>query len=163
MRAYHARHAGFSLVEVTLALGVASFSLLAIFAIVPVSVKINQASTRQTVANAIISQIAEDLLAAARLPPGQVSKQFSLDPNKGIKGNWDPTPQCVFFDYDGRPTGTNQCTAPPSNAPYRVTLTYRQPPVDTTSLADVKVTWPAAQSDVSKVAGSVEMFIAINR
>ena len=153
----------FSLVEVTLAIGVAAFSLLVLFAMLPVSLKTNQASIQQTVANSIISQIAVDLRAAARLPPGQVSKQFSLDPSKGIKGRWDPTPQCVFFDYDGRPTVTNQCTAPPSAALYRVTLTYRQPPVDTTSLADIEVTWPAAQSDPTKVAGSVEMFVAINR
>ena len=115
-------------------------------------------------ANGIISQIAADLRASARLPPGQVSKQFSLDPRKGVKGNWDPTPDCIYFDYDGRTTGTGLCTAAvPSNSIYRVLFTYRQPPVDTTSLADLKVTWPAAQSDPTKVAGSVEMFVAINR
>src|SRR6266480_1778259 len=144
----------FSLVEVTLAIGVAAVSLLVILAMLPVSVKTNQASFDQTVANSIISQIAADLRAAARLPPGQVSKQFSLDPSKGIKGRWDPTPQYVCFDYDGRPTttGCTQSTAP-FNALFRATVTYRQPPVDTTSLADIKVTWPAAQTDFSKVAG----------
>jgi uncharacterized protein (TIGR02598 family) len=158
------KSSAFSLVEVTLALGVAAVSLLIIAAMLPISIKTNQASANQTVANGIISQIADDLRAAARLPPGQVSKQFSLDPSKGIKGRWDPTPQYIYFDYDGRPTNTNpnQSTAP-SDALYRVTLTYRQPPVDTTSLADIKVTWPAAQSDPTKVAGSVEMFVAINR
>ena len=152
----------FSLVEVTLALGVAAFCLLGILALWPVSVKTNQLSSQQTTANSIISQMAADLRAAARLPPGQLSKQFSLDPSKGIKGRWDPTPQYAYFDYDGRQTGVNQITAP-SNALYRATLTYRSPPTDTTSLADIRVTWPAAQSDFTKVAGSVEMFVAINR
>ncbi len=124
------------MVEVTLALGVAAVSLLIIAAMLPISIKTNQ----------------------------QVSKQFSLDPSKGIKGRWDPTPQYIYFDYDTRPTNTNpnQSTAP-SDALYRVTLTYRLPPTDTTSLADIKVSWPAAQSDLTKVAGSVEMFVAINR
>src|SRR5205814_5045635 len=101
----------------------------------PISIKTNQASANQTAANGIISQVAADLRAAARLPPGQVSKQFSLDPNKGIKGRWDPTPQYVCFDYDGRPTAT-LCTdsTAPLNALYRATVRYRQPPVDTTSL-----------------------------
>lgn len=147
-----------------MALGVAVVSLLIIAAMLPIGIKTNQASANQTVANGIISQIVDDLRAAARVPPGQVSKQFSLDPSKGIKGRWDPTPQYIYFDYDGRPTSTNpnQSTAP-SNALYRVTLTYRQPPVDTTSLADIKLSWPAAQADPTKVAGSVEMFVAINR
>lgn len=154
----------FSLVEVALALAVATFSFLIIAALLPISVKTSQTSASQTVANGIISQIADDLRAAARLPPGQVSKQFSLDPTKGIKGRWDPTPQYIYFDYDGRPTGSNpNLSTAPSDAVYRVTLTYRQPPVDTTSLADIKVTWPAAQPDLTKVAGSVEMFVAINR
>src|SRR5436190_23228769 len=132
----------FSLVEVTLAIGVAAFSLLVLFAMLPVSLKTNQASIQQTVANSIISQIAVDLRAAARLPPGQVSKQFSLDPSKGIKGRWDPTPQCVFFDYDGRPTVTNPNQSPaPSDALYRVTLTYPQPPLATPSLADIQLPW----------------------
>src|SRR5207248_9104288 len=43
----------FSLVEVTLALGVAAFSLLFILGLLPISVKINQASSNQTVANGI--------------------------------------------------------------------------------------------------------------
>jgi len=158
------KSSAFSLVEVTLALGVAAVSLLIIAAMLPISIKTNQASANQTVANGIISQIADDLRAAARLPPGQVSKQFSLDPSKGIKGRWDPTPQYIYFDYDGRPTNTNpnQSTAP-SDALYRVTLTYRLPPTDTTSLADIKVSWPAAQSDLTKVAGSVVTVVSINR
>jgi len=162
MKSFRSIPTAFSLIEVTLALGVAAVSLLTIFALLPISVKTNQLSSQQTAANSIISQIAADLRAAARLPPGQVSKQFSLDPSKGINGRWDPTPQYIYFDYDGRPTGVNQSTAP-SNALYRGTVTYRLPPTDTTSLADIKVTWPAAQTDFTKVAGSVEMFVAINR
>ena len=150
----------FSLVEVTLALGVAAFSLIVILGMLPVSLKINQSSIQQTAANGIISQIAADLRAAARLPPGQQSKQFSLNPHNG--GPWDPTPDYIFFTDDGKPTGTNQTTAP-ADAIFRATITYRLPPTDTTSLADIKVSWPAAQPDLTKVAGSVEMFVAINR
>jgi uncharacterized protein (TIGR02598 family) len=160
MRRFDTNRSAFSLVEVTLALGVAAFSLLVILGMLPVSLKTNQSSSRQTTANSIISQVAADLRAAARLPPGQVSKQFSLHPHNG--GPWDPTPDYLYFDYNGQPIGTNQSTAP-SNALYRVTVTYRLPPTDTTSLADIRASWPASQSDLTKVAGSVEMFVAINR
>jgi type II secretory pathway pseudopilin PulG len=155
----------FSLVEVTLALGVAAFSLLVLAAMLPISLKTNQASSNQTVANGIISQVADDLRAAARLPPGQASKQFLVH---GPNWTWDPTPQYIYFNYNAKPNDTNHSATASADAIYRVTIVYRQPPVDTTSLADIKVTWPAApnptvQTDVNKVAGSVEMFVAINR
>ncbi len=67
---------GFSLVEITLAIGVAGFCLIAVIGLLPISAKTNQAAIQQTTANAIISEIAADLNAAARLPPGQVSKQY---------------------------------------------------------------------------------------
>jgi Tfp pilus assembly protein PilV len=87
MKRFDTDPSAFSLVEVTLALGVAAFSLLVILGMLPVSLKTNQSSSQQTTANGIISQVAADLRAAARLPPGQVSKQFSLHPHNG--GPWD--------------------------------------------------------------------------
>jgi len=150
------RITGFSLVELTLALGVAGFCLIAVLGLLPISAKTNQAAIQQTTANAIISEIAADLNAAARLPPGQVSKQYSL------KSRWDPTPDYLYFTNAGDPVGTNQATAP-AGAVFRATITYRLPPTDTTSVADIRVSWPAAQSDQTKVAGSAGMFVAINR
>ena len=46
--------AGFSLVEVVLALGVAAFCLIAVLGMLPVGLKTQQASVGQTKANAII-------------------------------------------------------------------------------------------------------------
>jgi len=154
--------AAFSLVEVTLAIGVAAFCLLAVLGMLPVALKTQQASVQQTTTNEIISQIAEDLRAAARLPPGQVSKQFNL------KGYWATAnePQVLYFTNEGENTGSAY-SAPvspvPTDATFMVTITYRQPPTDTTSLADIVVSWPAAQSDLTKVSGSMETFVAINR
>jgi uncharacterized protein (TIGR02598 family) len=149
--------AGFSLVEVTLALGVAAFCLIAVFGLLAVGLMTQQASVRQTTANAIISQIAADLGAAVRLPPGQQSKQFSLT------GHWaaQATPDQLYFMTDGTfiVGSTNQSTVP-TNAVFGATVTYLKPPTETTSLADIAVTWPA-QAAVSR--GSVETFAAINR
>ena len=55
------KQAAFSLIEVTLAIGVAGFSLLVILGLLTVSLKTHQSSTNQTVANSIISQVAADL------------------------------------------------------------------------------------------------------
>jgi len=57
------------LIEGTLAIGVAAFCLIAVMGLLPVAIKMQQASVQQTKANAIISQISSDLLADVRLPP----------------------------------------------------------------------------------------------
>jgi uncharacterized protein (TIGR02598 family) len=151
----------FSLVEVVLALGVAAFALIAILGTLLAGLKTQQASVRETTANAIISAVVADLGAAVRLPPGQQSKQFSLE------GHWAAaaTPDQLYFINDGTfITGsTNQQTAP-TNAVFRATVTYLQPPTETTSLADITITWPAQVDPTTGVpAGSVETFAAINR
>ena len=65
------RVTAFSLVEVTLALGVAAFCLLLLLGLLPTGLKTQQSSIQQTTANAIISTIWSDLRADMILPPGQ--------------------------------------------------------------------------------------------
>jgi uncharacterized protein (TIGR02598 family) len=157
--------AGFSLVEVTLALGVAAFALIAILGILPVASKTQQASVGQTKANAIISYIVDELRADVRLPPGKASQ---------VQGNWSSLhghwaaaaqPDTLFFTNDGQLISVVQGSAPPApaGAVFRATLTYMKQPTVTTSLAQITVSWPAAQSDSTKVAGSIDMLAAVNR
>jgi hypothetical protein len=154
--------AAFSLVEVTLAMGIAAFCLITVFALLPVTLKTQQAGIQQTTANTICSQIVADLSAAVRLPPGQQSKQFNLH------GHWAEaqTPDVLYFAKDGTfmPGSTNQ-TNPPADSVFRATITYLQPPVETTSLADITVSWPAQVNPLAGgvPAGKVETFAAINR
>lgn len=154
--------AAFSLVEVTLALGIMAFCLITVLALLPVALKTQQAAIQQTTANTIASQIVADLSAALRLPPGQQSKQFNLH------GHWAEaqTPDVLYFAKEGTfvPGSTNAQNVP-EDAVFRATITYLQPPTETTSLADVTVTWPA-QVDPSNggvPVGKVETFAAINR
>ena len=154
--------AAFSLIEVTLALGIAAFCLLTVFALLPVALKTQQASIQQTTANTIASQIVADLSAALRLPPGQQSKQFNL------RGHWAQaqTPDVLYFVKDGTfvPGSTNQTNAP-ATAVFRAIVTYLQPPTETTSLADITVSWPAQVDPLAGGVpnGKVETFAAINR
>jgi uncharacterized protein (TIGR02598 family) len=148
----------FSLVEITLALGVAAFCLLTVFGLVPIALQTQQASVQQTTANAIMNAILGDLRADVRLPPGQASKE-----NKsgfGLHGHWllVSTPDTLYF--------TNQGTlaALDSTATFRAKITYLFPPVASTSVAKIIVSWPAQVDPATSVpAGSVETFFAINR
>src|SRR3981081_1965228 len=53
--------ASFSLVEVTLALGVAAFCLIAIFGLVPTGAKTNQDASQRPTANGILSLVVSNL------------------------------------------------------------------------------------------------------
>jgi uncharacterized protein (TIGR02598 family) len=156
--------ASFSLVEVTLALGVAAFCLIAVLGMLPVGLKTQQASVQQTTANAIISQISADLRADIRLPPGQASKES--EQGFSLHGHWVAvgTPDTLYFTNDGKQTGSVNGSAP-ADAVFRATITYIFPPTDTTSLANITVSWPARVDPATGgvPAGSVQTFIATNR
>jgi type II secretory pathway pseudopilin PulG len=172
--------AAFSLVEVTLALGVAAFCLVVLLGLFPATLKTQQSSIQQTTANQIISQITSVLRADVRLPPGQANKVCPdpPDPNEpcdwgSLHGHWRDVaaPDTLDFTNEGRQTGTisNQSPPPPPppDAVFRATITYRFPPSDTTSLADIRVTWSAKvdpdDPTTGVPAGSVTSLIAVNR
>ncbi|MEJ7609364.1 MAG: hypothetical protein WKF37_24595 [Bryobacteraceae bacterium] len=158
----HDRPSAFSLVEITLALGVTAFCLLAVMGLLPVSFKTQQASVQQTTANGIIAQISADLRADIRLPPGQASKE-----GFGLKDHWKAvgTPDTLYFTNDAAHTGSANQASAPADAAFRATITYISPPTDTTSLANITVSWPAPvnPSTGGVPAGSVQTFIAANR
>ena len=54
---------GFSLVEVTLAIGIAAFCLIAVFGLVPIAVQTNRNATSQTAATNIIASVIADMRA----------------------------------------------------------------------------------------------------
>jgi type II secretory pathway pseudopilin PulG len=166
--------AAFSLVEVTLALGVAAISLIVLLGLLPSGLKTQQSSIQQTTANQIISTIYSDLRADVRLPPGQASKACPdpPDPNQpcewsNLHGHWlaRALPDTIYFTNEAKQTGSIN-GSPPADAVFRATIIYRLPPSDTTSLANIRVTWPArVDPDLPGAvpAGSVTALIAVNR
>jgi uncharacterized protein (TIGR02598 family) len=160
---------GFSLAECALALGVAGFALVAVMGMLPVGLKIQQASVQQTTANEIMAAILNDLRADAVLPPGLASKE--TDSGFGLHGHWLAVdkPSWLFFTNEGSQTGSavNNTTTPPAAPPdavFRAKITYLFPPTATTSVADVVINWPAQVDPTTGLpAGLVETYIAVNR
>lgn len=161
--------AAFSLVELVLAIGVAAFALLAILAMLPVSLRTQQSSIQQTTANEIMNTIFGDLRADVRLPPGQQNKSQEGQMGLGLHGHWAAvaTPDTLFFDDAGKQIGTaSSQTDPPApvGAVFRAKITYLFPPNASTSIAKIIISWPAQVILTTGVpAGSVETFIAVNR
>src|SRR5437868_4282080 len=114
------RFPGFSLVEITLALGVASFCLLGIFALFPTSLRTNQITIQQTADTSLARAIAADL----QVTP----KSLSNSPRYGITipatGSATHT---IFLQEDGTAGAQDQDAVASQNPKYRATITFAAP------------------------------------
>src|SRR5437667_3168055 len=135
----------FSLVEVTLALGIAAFCLIAVFGLMPIGVQTNRNATSQTAAANIMAAVVADLRGTPKA--NTISAQF------GITFGTNPSP--LYFDGSGQFT-----TSLGANSRYQLNVTW----YGTTGLryADVKATWPAAAT-LANASGSVETLTAFDR
>ena len=138
--------AAFSLVEVTVALGVAAFCLIAVFGLMPVGVQTNRNATSQTAATNIVAAVVADLRATPIT--NATSSQF------GITFGTNPPP--LYFDGAGQ---FSSSLGP--NSRYQFNLTWNSAPSGS-RYAGLKVTWPAAAA-LEDASGSVEMFAAFDR
>jgi uncharacterized protein (TIGR02598 family) len=141
------RASAFSLVEVTLALGVAAFALVAVLGLLPAGIQTNQASIQQTTANAILSQVITDMRSAPRFPPGLgvATKQFTHPfPNAPSQKNTVP----LYFHNDGSPSGpASDATTADADTTFYATVTFLSGTGGrAATLYDVKVAWPYAAS-----------------
>ena len=157
----------FSLVEVTLALGIAAFCLIAVFGLMPVGVQTNRNATSQTAATAILSGVVLDMRTAAIGTPGS--------PHSSLYNIVIPVPgstsvlQTRYFDGEGRcstdvagsirPDGSSW--APPIVTRYQLNVSFPSSATGVT-YADIKVTWPAAAVPVN-ASGSTETLAAFDR
>ena len=100
--------AAFSLVEVTLALGIAAFCLIAVFGLVPVAVLTNRNATSQTAATNIMTAVVADLRATPAT--NTTSSQFGITFG---------TPETLYFDGSGQFT-----TSLSTNSRYQLNITW---------------------------------------
>ena len=138
--------AAFSLVEVTLALGIAGFCLIAVFGLMPVGVQTNRNATSQTAATNLMAAVVSDLRATPTTT--NTSSQF------GITFGTNKT---LYFDGTGQFT-----TSLSTNSRYQLNVTWLTSGWSALRYADVKVTWPAAAT-AANASGSTEMFAAFDR
>jgi uncharacterized protein (TIGR02598 family) len=144
MRSHNYKKSAFSLVEVTLALGVAAFCLIALFGLIPVSMQTNRNATNQTAATNIIASVVADLRATPTA--NSTSAQF------GITFGTNST---LYFDGAGQAS-----TLPTTNSRYQLNVTWAGS--SALRYADLKITWPATVTPAN-ANGSTEMFAAFDR
>ena len=165
MKLERRRPSGFSLVEVTLALGVAAFCLVTIFALLSTSFRTNQITIQQTADTTLAGAIAADLQATPKTASD--SPRYGITfPATGIASH------TIFLREDGTAAGAQDSDADPSQNPrYRATITFNAPANTSQKTATgirIRLTWPAladksAAATPTNYAGAYEVFTAVNR
>ena len=145
------RDPAFSLIDVTLSLGIAAFCLIAVFGLIPVGVQTNRNATSQTAAINIMAAVVADLRATPKT--NTTSTQFGITFG---------TPTTLYFDGSGQ-----FATSRGIDSRHQLNVTW-----NTSNLtgscspalpcADLKVTWPAAATPAD-ASGSAETFAAFDR
>jgi uncharacterized protein (TIGR02598 family) len=163
--------AAFTLIEVTLALGVASFCLLTVFGLVPVGLNSNQNATQQLGASGIATALSADLRGTPVL--NGTTSRFQI-PIPVVSGTAQHT---VFFAQNGSPVGGVDPASAPSQARYRATVNIQaedtalppQGPSPRNKIFKVwvQITWPALADPSPKItpvnfSGSLDSLIALN-
>src|SRR6266496_2277169 len=141
--------AAFSLVEVTLAIGIAAFCLITVIGLIPVGVQVNRNATSQTSATNIMAAVVADLRSTSKTNFGSARFGITIPSNHTSGADstcqrcaqcWNNQTQTKYLDDAGTLVASTA-------ARYRVTLTLVQNPSATTATGalfyDIRTTWPA--------------------
>ena len=146
-----ARPPGFSLVEVTLALGIAAFALIAIFGLMPVGMRANQSASEQTIA----SQIASVIIADLRTANGSSTPLYGINTATG---------GTLYFaeSRTAGNTGFSFSITPGAQDRYRATVTLTPPASGSrkATFGTVTISWPA-KPDPANALGTFKTVLAI--
>jgi uncharacterized protein (TIGR02598 family) len=153
---------GFSLVEVTLALGVAAFSMIAIFGLLVTGSQTNHTAIEQTASSDILAAVAADLRATPKTTPlggATTSPQFSIAVSSNPVGA--TTSSTLYFTAQGQSSTSLNA----GSARYRLVITFLPNGAGsrTATFVDLRMTWPAAADPASATTSSAETFVALDR
>ncbi len=169
------QRAAFSLVEVTLALGIMAFCMVAVFGLLPTGLNTSRDAIAQTTAANIAGAVAADL----RLAPAAtgISPRFLLT-IPGATSTF-PVTHTLFLTEDGSvataspgTSAQDQNAVPAQNPRYRATLVFSRPNATSTdrsaTAVRVLITWPALADPTGgtapqKANSSFETMIAFDR
>ncbi len=155
MRTLNKIERGFSLVEVTMALGITTFALVVILGLLPVGIGAQETSLNETTA----TNVATGIIADLRQVPSTyaISLNTSLS-TKSSRYGVDVTQPATTIYLDA--SGTLQASA--STALYKATVHLTQPAgtTRTATYGSIVITWPPSSSTP---VGSVTLFVALDR
>lgn len=145
----------FSLVEVMIALGIVTFGIVTIFALLPTGLQLVRESTDESVASGILTMVGSDLQAQTTSP--SETPRFKIPLTAGTKAGilQSPSSGGLLFDISGRYLGTN---ATNSQARFLASYSVRASTANQPANAVVLVSWPA---QAATPAGKIETLVAL--
>jgi uncharacterized protein (TIGR02598 family) len=137
-------NAAFSLVEIVIAIGIASFSLISMLGLLPVGLSNTHTATTQTGAMNLMTALSADIRTATS---GSSSIRFGINPTK-------TSAQTLYFDESGNVTDLQN-----SNARYKVMIQAVWQPSSNETVNRITITWPP-QAPASNVMGSADAVVS---
>ena len=151
MKTVAQREKAFSMVEVTLALGIAAFSLVTIFALLPIGLNTNRNAGEQVASSKLLAGISADLRGTPSAATS--SPLFGI----AIPASTASSTTTLFFNSSGQHT-----SALANDSRYRAVITFSPNSSSAASFATIRLTWPA-RADPANADGSLEGFVALAR
>lgn len=146
---------GFSLVEVTLALGVAAISLLAIFGLLATGTQINHTAIEQSASSDILTAVAADLRATPKTTATSLQFGITIPPNP-VTATSSVT---LYFNTTGQSS-----TSLNADSRYRVVLSFLpNGGIRVATLVSLRMTWPARANPTTANTDAAEAFVALDR
>ena len=160
------KHAAFTLVEVALAMGIASFCLVVVLGLVPLGIDTSAKASDETVGSSILTHVLADLRATPMTsPPGTeaVSSEYQLKiPAHAATGNASTVLPPIYFGNSAQQFSFSSSAV---TARYRLTVTFL-PSTGTRSATGVSllVSWPPQVDPVTGTpVGRVQIFASLDR
>ncbi len=156
------RPRGFSLVEVTLALGIAAFCLVVVFGLMGVGLNTSAFSVEQTAATNVLSAVASDLrMAPDPAPKGAAAQTAVYKLAVPAAVALTATPAVIplapgYLDANGQPVASANAAA------YQLTVWMKPGTGRDATIARVLLSWPASAT-VANAGGFVETAVALDR
>jgi len=138
----------FSLVEVTLALGIISFGLIAIMGLIPKGLGIVKESADEAVALNILAAVSSDLQCVGSNTTDSASYKIPVDSANSGKG---------YFDGDGNWLGNSAVS---SDAVYVLSWTIQARSLQSPPAASLSIGWPAK---AAQPLGSVDCVLVLSK
>jgi uncharacterized protein (TIGR02598 family) len=140
----------FSLVEVTIALGIAAFCLISMLGLLPGGMRNAATATEQTATIGILGAVLSDLKGTPTSSTN--SPRFAIT----IPASGSSASQTLYFTEDGHKVPSA------SSARYAVVANLSAPTGSTVANAQVRIYWPAAAS-TTNASGSIESVTVLDR
>lgn len=144
----------FSLIEVTLAIGVAAISLLTIFGLLVTGTRVGYTATEQSAAADIMTSVANDLRSTPST--NSVSSVFNIS----IPSGGSTAVSTLYFTSQGTSSTTLN-----NDSRYRINISFRANGGGsrTATFLSLKATWPAPADPLLSSTQSAELFVALDR